>query len=338
MDRIRSQILRALKAGDRTFWGLVNEQDGHLVKFYEVIQKLLREKLIKYEGGKFSLLKDPMVRERVPTLCSICDTGIEIKGYFKEICERFLEITRERPLPIKEYDQGFIRPIDTIRRVAFIYERGDIEGTRTFILGDDDLLSIAIGLTRMAEMITVVEIDERIIRFIEKFKEREDICNIQVRRYNVVENLPQELEQKYDVFITDPVETSKGFKLFVGRCIRTLKGKGSAGYIGLTHREASLEKWAEFQRFFLDAGFVVTDIIRNLATYPERENRFEEFYESYEIMTKMELPIPQVDWYKSSFVRIEAIKRPHVELPHLKDLDELYFDDESWATPGFKEG
>jgi predicted methyltransferase len=335
MDRrTENQVLRALKEGPKTFWELINDQDAHIAGFYQTLQKLLEKGEIAYRDHRFFLLKDKGIRKKIETLCLTCGMGVEIKGPFQEIYHRFLEATENRPPPLEDFDQGFVRPIDTIKRMAFIYERGDLEGTTIFILGDDDLLSIAMGLTGMAQAITVVEIDERLTSFIQDFCKVEGITNITVRKYNVLEDLPPEEVNRYNMFVTDPVETRRGFKLFVGRCISALKRPGSSGYIGLTHREASLKKWAHFQRFFLDSGMVVTDILRNLATYPEKENQFEHFYETYEIMKKMDLPIPHVDWYKSSFVRIEAVEAPKIHIPPVKDFQELYFDEESWATPG----
>ena len=338
MRRIRNQILRALKSGPKTFWELINEQDAYIAGFYHTLQSLMDEGTVGYENHRFFLKEDPGVREKIETLCSTCGLGVEIKGFFQEVYEKFLYVTEDRPLPLEDYDQGFIRPIDTIRRMAFIYQRGDLEGAEVFILGDDDLLSVAMGLTGMAQRITVVEIDPRLTYFIEHFCKKWGIGNITVKQYNVLEELPQEALGQYDVFVTDPVETHRGFKLFVGRCISALKGPEASGYIGLTHREASLKKWAEFQRFFLDSGLVVTDILRNMTTYPEEENKFEHFYETYEIMGRMDLPIPEVDWYKSSFLRVEAIEPLKVQVPQVKDFQELYFDEESWATPGQRKG
>jgi len=332
--RIRNQILRALKKEPMTFWQLINRQDAHIVEFLQTIKELLAEGLIAYQNHRFYLAKDVNITEEKETKCSLCEVGVEIKGYFRELFEEFLAVTKNRPLPTSKYDQGFIRPIDTIKRLAFMYARGDIEGMDIFILGDDDLLSVAIALTGMAKSITVVEIDERINRFIIDFCEKRGITNVYVKRYNVIEELPAEAKKKFDVFVTDPVETYTGLFLFVARCMEALKGKGSAGYMGFTHLEASLTKWWKFERFVVDANMVITDIIRDYTYYPENENQWRHFYESYEIMKQFDLPIPEVDWYRSSFVRFEAIdeiKVPEVKVP--KDLNELYFDEESWATP-----
>ncbi len=332
--RIENQILRSLKTGPKTFWELINHQDSHIIEFLNTIKKLMDEGVIEYKDKKFRLIKDVPVSPKKDTVCSLCGCGVEIKGFFKDIYQEFLEVTKDRPLPTSKFDQGFIRPIDTIKRVAFMYERGDIENMDIFILGDDDLLSIAIALTGLAKSVTVVEIDERINSFIEEFCRKRNIKNIYVKQYNVIEELPEEAKRRFDVFVTDPVETYTGLFLFIARCIESLKGKGSAGYMGFTHLEASLKKWWLFQKFIIESNMVITDILRDFTYYPERENQWKHFYETYEVMKKFDLPIPEVDWYRSSFVRFEAIDTPKVqEVKKPKDLKELYFDEESWATP-----
>ncbi len=338
--RIRIQVLRALKEGPKDFWQLINLQDAHIIAFFEVLKSLENEGAVKREGDLYHLTgKGYEPHPLEPTICqNCCGTGIVIDGLFKEVEKRFLEITKDRPLPVGEFDQGFVRPQDTLRRMIFMYQRGDIEGREIFILGDDDLLSVAIGLTGMAKRITVVEIDKRLVNFIEEFGREHAKGLITVQQYNVLEPLPEEEQGKYQVCITDPVETHNGFRLFVTRCLSTLNGVGTAAYIGLTHLEASLKKWHRYQRMFNEAGLAITDIIRDFAYYPEEENRWEEFYDTYEIMRRERLPIPKVDWYRSSFVRAEVVEE--LKLPEIGKMspETLYFDDESWATPLYPEG
>jgi predicted methyltransferase len=51
-------------------------------------------------------------------------------------------------------------------------------------------------------------------------------------------------------------------------------------------------------------------------------------------MKEFDLDLPEVDWYKSCFVRFEVVEGPKIlEIEPLKDLRELYFDEEAWATP-----
>ena len=334
IKRIKKQILRVLIKGPKTFWELINYQDSHIIPFLEALKELLKEGIISYEKPYFKIAKNNLkVEEYHDPGCLFC-SPFKGDSYWGKILEKFKELTKDRPLPTSDFDQGFIRPEDTLKRVAFIYLRGDLEENEIFILGDDDLISIAMALTGLPRRITVVEIDERINRFIKETCEKIGYKNIEIYNYNVIEALPKELKGQFDVFVTDPVETKKGLKLFIARCIESLKGPGSVGYMGFTHREASLQKWRDFQKFVYEAGFVITDILRDFTTYPEKENSWEDFYRTYRIMKEFDLELPNVDWYKSSLLRFEVVEGPFVpeiELP--KDLEELYFDEEAWATP-----
>lgn len=333
IERIKKQILRHLIKKPATFWELINYQDSHIVNFLQAIKELLLDKIIEYKKPYFYLVANLSLFPYKDPGCLNC-APFSKDSYWKEIFQKFINIVRNRPLPTSDFDQGFVKPEDTIKRIAFIYERGDLEDTEIFILGDDDLISLSMALTKLPKRIVVVEIDERINKFIiEKAKELE-YKNIEVYNYNVIDTLPQKFHKNFDVFITDPVETYKGLKLFISRCISALKGIGSVGYMGFTHREASLKKWYEFEKFILDSGLVITDILRDFTTYPEKDNQWEDFYRTYRIMKEFDLELPTVDWYKSCFVRFEVIEGPKIlDIPQPKSLEELYFDDEAWATP-----
>jgi predicted methyltransferase len=333
VNRIKKQILRHLVKNPATFWELINYQDSHIVNFLQAVKELIQEGTLRYEKPYFYLNKDLNITPYHNPGCLIC-SPFSKDPYWKNILDEFLKITKDRPLPTSDFDQGFIRPEDTLKRTAFIYERGDLENTEIFILGDDDLISLSMALTKLPKRIVVVEIDERINKFIREKAEEIGFKNIEVYNYNVIDSLPEELHKKFDVFVTDPVETQKGLKLFISRCISSLKGEGSAGYMGFTHREASLKKWHDFQKFLIESGFVITDILRDFTIYPEEENQWEDFYRTYRIMKEFDLNLPTVDWYKSCLVRFEVVEGPKIldiEVP--KNLEELYFDEESWATP-----
>lgn len=333
VERIKKQILRQLIKNPATFWELINYQDSHIVSFLQAIKELLKENIIEYKKPYFYLTGNIEILPYKDPGCLNC-SPFSKDSYWKEILQKFKDIVKDRPLPTSDFDQGFVRPEDTIKRVAFIYERGDLEDTEIFILGDDDLISLSIALTKLPKRIVVVEIDERINKFIIKKTKELKYENIEVYNYNVIDNLPQEFHKSFDVFITDPVETYKGLKLFISRCINSLKGVGSVGYMGFTHREASLKKWYQFEKFILESGLVITDILRDFTIYPEKDNQWEDFYKTYRIMKEFDLDLPTVDWYKSCFVRFEVIEGPKfLNIPQPKSLEELYLDDEAWATP-----
>lgn len=338
MDRTKNQILRQLISGSKTLWQLIRHQDSSIKEFVEELKKLEREKIIKREGTFFKLIKESLTEiphVHFDWVCDACGQGIDLNKDFINIKVRFRELVEKRPPPREDYDQGFMRWEDTLKRAVFIYERGDLEDKRVFILGDDDLLTLALALMNLAEHITVVEIDKRIVDFIKETAKKLGCKEIEVLQYNVVNELPSSLKGNYDTFVTDPVETWKGIKFFLGRCIQSLKGRGCSGYFGLTHLEASSGKWYEIEKFLLNCNLVITDIWRDFSFYPEEENKWQRFYQSYRLLREIpRVELPEVDWYRSSLVRIEAvdkIRKP--QFPTLVSQRELYFDEESWATP-----
>lgn len=321
MNKIRVKILKRLWEGKQMFLELLKDQES-TINFLKELHFLYKENLItlltnKYftltEKGKEYVINLKLSSEKVR--CNVCQgKGIDLSKY-QDILIKFKEIVKNRPLPINEYDQGAFTPEDGLRRVLFMLERGDLEGEKILILGDDDLISIVIGLMKVAEKITVVEIDQRLIEFIKVTD-----LNIETILYNAEESLI--LPTKYNTFITDPVETVEGWKLFLSRGISCLDKFGVV-YFGLTSIECSKKKWYEFQKLMGEMGLVITDILRNFSTYSmitnalkyrlEKNEHFipekiRNFLKEFLFSTKNNYENSK--WYTSSFVRAEAIDQP----------------------------
>ncbi len=338
MDRFKNQVVQFCSKGDISIYELIERQDFSLKEFFQKIRQLEREGIIEIEGRTVRL--KPKYRDTYSNLssiedvkCSCCEkTGIEIKGYFKELLDRWNQVTNGRPEAIEVFDQGFISPEGVIRRVAYIYDRGDLLDAEIFIMGDDDLLSIALALTGLPKRVQVVEIDERLVNFINKVAEKENL-SLRAEVFDAQQALPDKFKGKFDIFITDPVETLPGFTLFISRATSSLKGIGCAGYLGLTTIEASKEKWFEIEKRFLEMGFVITDIRRRFSVYPLGDISFSRYQEKCQVYKEIGVKADR-DWYTSSFIRLEAVKQPKplVEGTHVID-EKVYKDDESLATP-----
>ncbi len=339
MERIRKQILQALAGGELSVYKLIDLQDASLPEFFQLLQEMEEGEIIRISDGKVRLTeKGREVAEKLgakyfDVSCDHCSyTGMKIHDFFKEVLGKYLEIAKDRPETVEEYDQGYISPEGVIRRVEFVYERGDLLKSRIFVVGDDDLFSIAAALTGMPEKIFVVDIDERLINFINKVAEEYSLP-IEAMVYDVQQAFPEELKKKFDVFVTDPVETIPGLKLFLSRGVSTLKGPGCSGYFGITTLEASRKKWYEIQKMIHDMGFIITDMRRKFSVYPQEEKNFFRFQEKLPIVEKLGAKI-DYDWYKSTLYRIEAVKEPKPLVEGEMIIDEaVYRDNESWATP-----
>lgn len=339
MKRIHRQILQNLSDSKMGVYRMIDLQDFSLAEFFNALKALKKASLIHLEDGMVSLtplgrrfIEDQRVARLGDPLCDLCmGTGYRIEGPFKEIMERFKDVTQERPPVKEEFDQGYMSHESVLRKIIFMYERGDLGG-HIFVLGDDDLLSIALALTRVPERIFVVDIDEELLSYIDSLCRKYDL-SIEVSLYDVRRELPGKLMEKFDVFVSDPVETHSGFKLFLSRAAQALRGEACAGYFGITTLEASRKKWYSLQRMIYRANFVITDIKRKYTVYPADEKNFFRFQHKLPIVKRLKIS-SDFNWYKSSLIRIEAIRKPRPLILGACDLgDRLYRDSESWATP-----
>ncbi len=300
---------------------------------------MLSKGLIRVEGGIVSLT--PKGEERASELnarffdfkCRACDAkGYVVSEDFEEVAKTFYEIASQRPLPVDEFDQGYISPEDVLRRVFFIYERGDLAESEILVLGDDDLLSVAAALTQLPARIVAIDIDDRLVEFLNGVAEEYGL-KLEAEKYDVQKPLDSRLQRRFDVFVSDPVETLEGIKLFLSRGAASLRGEGSAAYFGLTTLEASRRKWFEIQRMLHKMGFVVTDIRRRFSVYPCEKTNFFRYQDKLKIVKLLGVPC-DYHWFKSAFYRVEAVTKPEPIVTGEAELgEEFYHDEECWATP-----
>ncbi len=327
MKKLKELLFRSLNGEEKSLWKLIDENEYDLRTIITTINEILGKDIgFNEEKKKFYLLRH-FPFEYIDFRCGKCKgRGYEPK-IFKQTLDDFNRITKDRPLPIAEYDQGIVAPYDLAIKAGFMYQRGDLAGKEILVLGDDDLFSIFIGLTKLPKRIVVLDIDRRILKFIKEIS-REHELNIQAIEQDLSKGFPDNIG-KFDSFVSEPPESVLGLKIFLRCGIEGLKGIGSSGYFGLTRLESSWAKWRVVEKFLIDHNFVITDIIRDFSIYPERENEWDEFYNSYRMMheIKVNVGLPDVDWYKSSLIRIEKVGEIDEE------CEDLYMDEETLATP-----
>ena len=309
-ERSVENILLSVKLSD-DFWEIVKMSSEPLNLVAEVIKslekrgivKILNEKILLTENGQ-NLIESLGIGIG-NHICPKClGRTVVIDNLDPEIISTFKQIVKSRPSAVINYDQGYILPEVTLARVALMDFKGDLRGRKIIILGDDDLVSIAIGLTQMAKELAVVEIDERLTSFIEKTAEKYGF-DVDIYTRDLRDPLPDELIGRFDVFETDPPETLPALKLFIGRGIAALRGEKCAGYFGLTLIDASLDKWREFQRILVNEfNVVITDVIRNFNVY---ENwPYVENMHGWGISPVKKKP--ETNWFVSTMYRIETLR------------------------------
>ena len=200
--------------------------------------------------------------------CKTCNgRGIVLDEFFEDILNKVRVWAKKRPLVDTTIDQSFATPETSVYRAALMYERGDLEGKRILFVGDDDLTSLPAALTDMAEEIAVVDIDDRILKLIEKFSQKEGV-EIKTIKHDLRNPLPEDLKERFDVISTDPPYTVDGLKLFLSRGIEAL-GKEGIAYLSYSHKP--IDEWLSIQKAITDMGFVISELIPNFNYYEGSE-------------------------------------------------------------------
>jgi predicted methyltransferase len=341
MDRTRKQILLALPLEGGISWArLVDAQDASLPEFDHALQALQDEGTIvttregievtaSGRGAIAALAKAPPVDLECPRC--------ESKGYTiasdDPRLRRLEQALAGRPDPNLDYDQGAITPADSLLRAAFMEQRGDLCGASILFVGDFDLMSVALALTERPAKVVVLDIDERVISFINQIARRAGL-RLEAVPFDVREPLPERLHRQFNVFLCDPVETLAGIRLYLSRGCSALAGSGSAAYVGLTTLEASRKKWFDIQAVLYEMGFAITDIRRKFSGYPDHDEAPAGSAHTYPILERMGDQRIGHRWYTSAFLRAEAVRTPEPAIAGRAELgEELYIDDEAWATP-----
>ena len=193
--------------------------------------------------------------------CPACGgRGIVIGGALRGAVDRLAELIAGAPPVDVTLDQCPCEPETAILRALLMLETGALEGRRVLILGDDDSLSLAIGLVGRAlgkgdltRGVTVIESDPRRVAFLRDAAAREAIA-LRPIEHDLRAPLPAELARAFDTTATDPPYTLAGATLFLGRAAAAMKGDGVCHFSFTRWPAAQL---AELQRVVLDLGFAV---------------------------------------------------------------------------------
>ncbi|HZQ08298.1 MAG TPA: bis-aminopropyl spermidine synthase family protein [Anaerolineae bacterium] len=299
-----------------------------------ILRELQDGGYIRYEGDTTRLtvrgqaLATELNAHAAPNMtCPRCAGSGMDWGALQTVYDRYVAVYQARPRNENpEFDQGAMTPESLFRRLALMIHMGDLQGARVVNLGDDDLASIAIGLTGLAERITVLEIDERIGEYIASVARKNNLP-ITVMHQDLTKQLPLELLGVCDTFVCDPPETEVGLLLFVEKGLALLKaGDAHAGYFGATVMEASLAKWARWQKRLLNQHEIAfTHILppfTEYGTWPD------------------EKPIPDIPalatlatrpWYRFAFYRLETLPTFQPAQDFEEELSKVfYFDQEGY--------
>ncbi|KKS15125.1 MAG: hypothetical protein UU72_C0038G0005 [candidate division WWE3 bacterium GW2011_GWB1_41_6] len=191
----------------------------------------------------------------------------------KDLEDRLLEIRKTYELePKREYDQFFATANTSVAKALVLRDKGLISGKNIALLGDDDLVSIVLGLMNEDHLnVTVFDIDDEILAVIERISKDLNLKNIRTVKWDVRTKLNPQFMSAFDVMMTDPPYTRNGIALFLNAGVELLgQNKGHAGkYIFLFYGNSfkSPEKTLKVQEVIADFNMVIEDKIDKFARY-----------------------------------------------------------------------
>jgi len=191
----------------------------------------------------------------------------------RELGAAVAEIARaaaRAPQPRFELDQCHCTVETKLRRVLAVDEAGALVGRRILLLGDDDLIALAIrtlarrfGSRSTVASLVVVDSDPELVRYVRRGLDRSPFP-FSCLEHDLREPLPPALSGHFDTVLTDPPYTLGGARLFLSRAVEALAGGGDVFLsFGSRRPGASLL----LQRAFGEMGLAIRGLARDFNEY-----------------------------------------------------------------------
>ncbi len=222
---------------------------AHLYRLIHEFTEILEPKT------NYIFVKSGMVEEIARfTKKRISEYGIQNPEDIKKIIIKYQKM---RPKPDRDLDQFTATISTTIRRLKLLSKNDDLKGKEIAFLGDDDLVSVALALTRQCKKITVFEIDDRLNKLISQIS-KENNLEIEIIKQDLCQSLDKKYFGKYDVVFTDPPYTREGINIFLNQAIRLIN-KNFLGRIYLCYgnSDRAREREVEIQKLILGHNLII---------------------------------------------------------------------------------
>jgi predicted methyltransferase len=228
--------------------------------------------LVLTEQGRRFVQDHLGVTTRHNPTCPTCQgRRIVIAADLQPSVQRLEHVFQQSPTVDVTLDQAPCLAETSLRRALYMYQQGALEGKDVVILGDDDLVSLAVGFLGQAlgqlltQRLAVVEADRRWVELIQSVSEAENL-EVECVHHDLREPLPENLRHQFDTFETDPPYTTEGLTLFVSRAIQALKpGAGQQGFLSFGHKSPA--ELFDVHLNLVNMGLVVREVIPSFNDY-----------------------------------------------------------------------
>ena len=198
---------------------------------------------------------------------------------FRKAMNTISDVVQNRPIPLREFDQIYMKVGDLIIQSDFIARR--FNNLDVLFIGDGDAISLTImhlknqGIFNYGpSKIHVLDFDERVVNSINKFASNNELSTcISSELYNVADPLPTNLLVCKDAFYTNPPwgasNDGESVIAFMERGMESLVKNGLAAIViaddeTLPWTQEILHKT---QHVFINNGYMIIEMIPGLANY-----------------------------------------------------------------------
>jgi predicted methyltransferase len=207
-----------------------------------------------------------------PATCPRCaGRGVVVRGELATLLGEMRAIARDAPPPRMELDQCHCTPETKLHRVLALHEADALVGRRVLVLGDDDLMSLAIaavigrfGSAASIARLAVVELDQAVVEHVEQGLADAAFPTTSLR-HDLREPLPASLRGAFDTVVTDPPYTQPGAELFLARAAEALDAAGGDVFFSFGSRRPGAALLA--QKAIGLTGFSIVRLLRDFNEY-----------------------------------------------------------------------
>jgi N4-bis(aminopropyl)spermidine synthase len=185
------------------------------------------------------------------------------------------EAAEAAPEAKPELDQTHCTVDTKISRVLAMHEAGALAGTRILLLGDDDLVSVAIArfaglheavsLAGRVRQLTVVDTDQDVLDCIAA-QTADSGLDLRLVRHDLRQPLPADLVGVFDVACTDPPYTVAGAELFLSRAVAAL-APGGGQHVFFSFGARRPDDMLRTQQLIAGLGLVLRGLTPNFNEY-----------------------------------------------------------------------
>jgi hypothetical protein len=205
--------------------------------------------------------------------CPCCaGLGAVVPGSLAPLAELLDRAALGAPAAKLELDQTHCTPDTKLRRVLRMHEAGALAGQRVIVLGDDDLVSVAVaafaahaGPATAPRRLAVVECDPDLVRYL-----GEQLAELgmaaEIVKHDLREPLPGVLLAGFDVACTDPPYTVAGAELFLSRAVSAL-APGAGAHVFFSFGARRPDETVATQRLMADMGLATRSLVPGFNSY-----------------------------------------------------------------------